>query len=118
MTVKCEIPLKLPSLNEYINECRKNKYAGGKIKKEVENDISIFIQRLQPVDPAVFVNEKSDRAIYLVVVLEGIYEIVFRQGLFQLVVQCVVGNVPDAENIHAVPVQAVAELCAGHGVSR
>lgn len=42
MKVFCEIPLKLPSLNEYINECRKNKYAGGKMKKDIEDDISFY----------------------------------------------------------------------------
>ena len=56
MKVKCEIPLKLPSLNEYINECRKNKYAGGKMKKEVENDISIFIQRLPTFEKPIKIN--------------------------------------------------------------
>ena len=56
MKVKCEIPLKLPSLNEYINECRKNKYAGGKMKKEVENDISIFIQRLPQFEKPIKIN--------------------------------------------------------------
>jgi Holliday junction resolvase RusA-like endonuclease len=56
MKIKCEIPLKLPSLNEYINECRKNKYAGGKMKKEVENDISIFIQRLPQFENPIKIN--------------------------------------------------------------
>ena len=56
MKIKCEIPLKLPSLNEYINECRKNKYAGGKMKKEVENDISIFIQRLPQFEKPIKIN--------------------------------------------------------------
>ena len=56
MKIRCEIPLKLPSLNEYINECRKNKYAGGKMKKEVENDISIFIQRLPQFEKPIKIN--------------------------------------------------------------
>lgn len=56
MKVRCEIPLKLPSLNEYINECRKNKYAGGKMKKEVENDISVFIQRLPQFEKPIKIN--------------------------------------------------------------
>jgi Holliday junction resolvase RusA-like endonuclease len=56
MKVKCEIPLKLPSLNEYIYECRKNKYAGGKMKKEVQNDISIFIQRLPQFEKPIKIN--------------------------------------------------------------
>lgn len=30
---RIEIPLRLPSLNYYINECRKNRYAGANMKK-------------------------------------------------------------------------------------
>lgn len=44
--IKIEIPMKLPSLNVYINECRKNKFAGAKMKKEIEDDISYFIKKL------------------------------------------------------------------------
>lgn len=43
---KIEIPFRLPSLNQYINECRKNRFAGAKMKKEVESDIGWYINRL------------------------------------------------------------------------
>ncbi len=43
---KVEIPMRLPSLNQYINECRRNKYAGNKMKQTIQNDIMIFINRL------------------------------------------------------------------------
>lgn len=43
---KVEIPMRLPSLNQYINECRKNKFAGAKMKKDVENDIGWYINLL------------------------------------------------------------------------
>ncbi|MEG0872963.1 MAG: RusA family crossover junction endodeoxyribonuclease [Clostridia bacterium] len=46
MKYTVEIPMKLPSLNKYINECRKNKYAGANMKKSVENDMAIFINLL------------------------------------------------------------------------
>lgn len=46
MKYKVEIPIKLPSLNDYINECRKNKYAGANMKKNVENDLALFINKL------------------------------------------------------------------------
>lgn len=36
---RIEIPLKLPSLNQYINECRKNRFAGANMKKNIEKDI-------------------------------------------------------------------------------
>lgn len=44
--MKLEIPMKLPSLNQYINECRKNKFAGSNMKKQVQNDIGYFINKL------------------------------------------------------------------------
>lgn len=44
--VTCEIPMKLPSLNEYIRVCRSNPYQASKFKRDVENDIGIFINRL------------------------------------------------------------------------
>lgn len=44
--VKCEIHMKLPSLNEYINACRSNRFQGGKMKKDLENDIGVYIAKL------------------------------------------------------------------------
>lgn len=43
---KIEIPMKLPSCNEYINECRRNKYAGAKMKKEVDKIIGYYLIKL------------------------------------------------------------------------
>lgn len=43
---KIEIPFRLPSLNQYINECRRNKYAGANMKKNVEKDIGWYINLL------------------------------------------------------------------------
>jgi Holliday junction resolvase RusA-like endonuclease len=43
---KIEIPFKLPSLNQYINECRKNRFAGAKMKKNIEQDIGWCINTL------------------------------------------------------------------------
>lgn len=48
--VNCEIPLKLPSLNEYVSECRKNKYAGAKMKNEVEDAIGWYISQMPRFD--------------------------------------------------------------------
>ena len=56
MKYKVEIPLKLPSLNEYIRECRSNKYAGAKMKKDVENNIAIFINKLPNFKSAIKIN--------------------------------------------------------------
>lgn len=52
----CKIPLKLPSLNEYVNACRTNKYAGGKMKKEVEKDLAIFLNRLPKFEKPVTIH--------------------------------------------------------------
>ena len=40
------IPYKLPSLNQYINECRRNRYAGANMKAKVEKDLAIYINTL------------------------------------------------------------------------
>ncbi len=54
--IKIEIPLKLPSLNEYINECRRNKYSAGKMKNNVENDIGYFINQLPKFNKPIRIN--------------------------------------------------------------
>ena len=47
---RAEIPLKLPSCNTYINECRKNKYAGAKMKAEIEKQICFYLQDIPHMD--------------------------------------------------------------------
>lgn len=47
---KCEVNMKLPSLNEYINACRKNRYAGASMKTKIENDISYYVSNLPRID--------------------------------------------------------------------
>lgn len=42
----CEIKLKLPSLNEYINLCRADKYGAAAYKKKIEQQIALFTGRL------------------------------------------------------------------------
>lgn len=41
-----EIPLKLPSLNEYIDACRKNRLAGANMKKRYQNHIGYYLHGL------------------------------------------------------------------------
>lgn len=41
---RVEIPLKLPSCNEYINACRTNKYLAAKLKSETEEKIGIYLK--------------------------------------------------------------------------
>lgn len=48
--VICEIPLKLPSLNEYVAACRANRYTGAKMVKQAEFEIRLFIHSLPKFD--------------------------------------------------------------------
>lgn len=51
MTQKLIIKGRLPSLNEYINACRRNRYAAAKMKEDSEDKIGwcIMGQKLEPV---------------------------------------------------------------------
>lgn len=44
--IKVEINMKLPSLNEYVDVCRTNKYKASKYKRNLEEDIMMFTNRL------------------------------------------------------------------------
>lgn len=44
--VICEIPLKLPSCNDYIRACRSNPHVGAKMKARTEESISLYLFRL------------------------------------------------------------------------
>lgn len=44
--IKVEIPMKLPSLNDYIRACRGNKFLGAKMKSKVEEDISFYLMQI------------------------------------------------------------------------
>lgn len=47
---KIEIPLKLPSCNEYIDACRRNKYVGAKMKKETQEQIIPYLLKLPKIN--------------------------------------------------------------------
>lgn len=51
--VTCEIPLKLPSCNDYIRECRRNKFAAAKMKRDTEDMIGGYIAELPHFDKPV-----------------------------------------------------------------
>ena len=44
--MRIEIPMKLPSLNEYIRACKYNYYKGGNMKKDIENDIMFYLKKI------------------------------------------------------------------------
>ena len=49
-TYEVLIPFKLPSFNEYTRACRSNKYIGASMKKDYEEQISVFIAKLPKFD--------------------------------------------------------------------
>lgn len=52
----CEIPLKLPSLNDYIRACRRSKFEGAQMKKQIEEDIMWHIKKLPRYDKPVVIH--------------------------------------------------------------
>lgn len=54
--MRIEIPMKLPSLNDYINACRANRYKGSSMKKDVEDDIGYFINQLPTFSRPIKIN--------------------------------------------------------------
>ena len=44
--VICEIPMKLPSLNDYVRVCRTNPYLASKFKKDLEEQIGFYLMEL------------------------------------------------------------------------
>lgn len=46
MNYRIEIPMKLPSLNNYIDACRRNRYSGARMKREVQDDLFWYINQL------------------------------------------------------------------------
>ena len=51
--VTCEIPMKLPSLNEYVNICRTNPYKASKFKHDLEEQIEWYLKDLPRFERAV-----------------------------------------------------------------
>ena len=63
---KVIIPMRLPSLNEYINACRANKYMANNMKSQAQATILWYVRRLpkfhHPVRiKFIWVSEKGDR---------------------------------------------------------
>lgn len=44
--VTCEIQMRLPSLNDYVDVCRNNKYKANNFKQELEREIGWFLAEL------------------------------------------------------------------------
>lgn len=50
-----EIPLKLPSFNQYIDACRVNRFAGAKMKKDTQTKIEWFLIGRPKITKPVFI---------------------------------------------------------------
>lgn len=65
MTATAIINMKLPSLNEYIDVCRENKYKAAQFKRDTETAISWFLGSLpefkRPVDITFYWIEENNR---------------------------------------------------------
>ena len=70
----------------------------------------VFIVGLQPVDAAILECKEGHGAVDLVVVFQTAHLIVLVQAVLQLRLQLIVGLVADAQHIHAVVFQLMAEL--------
>ena len=44
------IPYKFPSLNDYVDVCRSDRYKAARLKKDIQRDISYFVKRLPRYD--------------------------------------------------------------------
>lgn len=53
--ITIEIPFRLPSLNEYINKCRNNRFGGAKYKKDIEARIMEHLPDIK-IDKPVFIS--------------------------------------------------------------
>lgn len=54
--VRCQIDVKIPSFNQYVSECRRNRYAGAKMKRETEEAVGWYLSRLPKFRNPVFIN--------------------------------------------------------------
>ena len=56
MTIKAEIPFRLPSLNKYINICRTNRLMAGRWKRDLEETIGFSLLTMHPFKNPVWIH--------------------------------------------------------------
>ena len=54
--MKYEINMKLPSLNEYVNVCRFNKYKASKYKADIEREIGLFLTKMPKITKPIIIH--------------------------------------------------------------
>ena len=53
--MRIEIPVKLPSLNEYIKACRSNAFAGSKMKKQYQEAIGWYLMKMPTYTKPIYI---------------------------------------------------------------
>lgn len=56
MLYRAEIEMRLPSLNEYINVCRTNKFQAASFKRKYESEIGYFLQGIPAIEKPVIIH--------------------------------------------------------------
>ena len=56
VVARVEIPVKLPSLNDYVRACRSGPYAGAKMKERIQRDVGWYIRQLPMIDGPCSIN--------------------------------------------------------------
>ena len=54
--ITCEIKMKFPSLNEYINVCRGNRYQAAKMKRDIEAEMFQYIYPLPKITGPIMIH--------------------------------------------------------------
>lgn len=54
--IEIEIPMKLPSLNDYIRICRTNKYQAADFKRNLEYQIGLYLRKLPTMENPVMIH--------------------------------------------------------------
>ena len=47
--ITVDLPFRLPGANEYTNACRRNRFAGGKVKADYTQAVALYFRGLPPV---------------------------------------------------------------------
>ena len=119
MRQRFEVPGKLPSLNDYVNQCRRNPYAGAKAKKDAQEAVAWAIRaaRLKPMRPPVSVSftwvepdmrrDKDNISSAKKYILDALVS----QGIIPNDNwRCIAGNLPDLYKVNSRNPRVIVEL--------
>lgn len=53
---RIELPIKLPSLNDYVKVCRTNKYKASNYKSKIEQEIGLYLVKMPKWDKPIKIN--------------------------------------------------------------